>query len=288
MKSNRFKKILASAIALMTLSTASAVSGTVAWFVASSEVTVQGFNMQAEVENGIVIANETHTADSHWLTTVDASHNGTAGSPATQQAFVATSTADCSSWYHATSASADDHTHSGAYTTLSVTKPTEISGNGIGTTTSLTTSGTKNVYLLNSFYIQAAAQSTIDAQDIYLTNLTVSGNTSSQELDKSLRLAVVYNSTTTIFGVVDGFTATYGVNGAAAVTNIAKNASVNNKVDIATNVSIPVYTPDGTNALKFDIYLYFEGEDAACKSSNIKATLDTLSISFKFGNEAHA
>ena len=277
-------KVLAAAIAIMALSTAASITGTVAWFTANNQVSVSGMNLKADVENGIVIANETHTSDDHWLTEITASHNGQVES--TQQAFVATSTANCSAWYHAQSASVNNHEHSGEYTTLSVTAPTEISGTGIGTTTTL--GGTKNVYLKNSFYIQTAAQTAITGQDIYLTNLAVSGNTSSPELDKALRLAVVYNSTATIFGVVDGFTANYGVNGAAAVTNMAKNASGNNKVDIATNVNIPVYTTAGTNALKFDVYLYFEGEDAACKSANITATLDTLAISFKFGNEATA
>lgn len=283
MKSKNFKKILASAIALMTLGTAASVTGTVAWFVASNEVSVQGFNMKAEVENGIVIANETHTADSHWMTSISASHDGTVDS--TQQAFVATSTSNCSSWYHANSASANDHTHSGNYTTLVVTAPTEVSGNGVGTTSSLTTSGTKNVYLLNTFYIQASAQTAINGQDIYLTNLSVSGTSSSPELDKALRLAVVYNSNATIFGVVSGYTASYTVNGNSSVS--AQDGSGSNKIDVASNVDVPVYTAAGTNALRFDVYLYFEGEDAACKSSNITSTLDTLAISFKFGNENH-
>lgn len=286
MKKLKKGKILAAAIALLGFSTAATITGSVAWFTAANTVDVSGMSIKAEVENGIVIANEAHTADSNWLTTVTASHNGQAGEPATQQAFIATSTADCTNWYHANSASVNDHTASGSYLSLAPVAPVEISGTGIGTTTAL--GGTKNVYLKNTFYIQAAAQAAIGGQDIYLSGLSATGNTSSAELDKALRLAVVYGETTTVFGVFSGFTATYGVNGAEAVTDFAKDASGNKKVDVASNISIPVYTTAGTNALKFDTYLYFEGEDAACKSANIAATLDTLAISFKFGNEAHA
>jgi hypothetical protein len=52
-------------------------------------------------------------------------------------------------------------------------------------------------------------------------------------------------------------------------------------------VTIPAYNASGTGALEFNVYLWFEGEDAANKSANITSTLDSLAISFKFGNKNH-
>ena len=54
-----FEKIKAimMALPLMILSTAAAVTGTVAWFTASNVVNVEGMSIQAEAEEVIVISN---------------------------------------------------------------------------------------------------------------------------------------------------------------------------------------------------------------------------------------
>ena len=69
----KMKKIMAAAIAMMTFSTAAAVTGTVAWFTASNIVSASGMSIQADTEQGILISNEGFAT---WKDSVVASHNG--------------------------------------------------------------------------------------------------------------------------------------------------------------------------------------------------------------------
>lgn len=255
---------------LMTLSTAAAITGTVAWFTASNTVNISGMQIQAEAEEGIVVSNEGKAA---WGTEATASHNG-AGST-----YVPTSTSELTTWYHGLSNSVNDGQSGVSYTTLTVTAT-----NGIGAAT--VGDATKNVYLLNSFYIQSSSPNAITGQDIYLKDLTVTGASVSTELNKALRVGILHDTTATIFAPITGATANYTVhdgNDVAAVTDTTGTSAV-----VGSNVSIPAYVAAGTNALEFKVFIYFEGEDAACKSANITATLDTLALTFKFGNKEHA
>ena len=64
--------------------------------------------------------------------------------------------------------------------------------------------------------------------------------------------------------------------GAQSVTTKASDED-----STCTNVSSIPITDAG--AVKVDMYLYFEGEDANCKSSNISGiNVDTLNVSAKF------
>ena len=63
----KFKKILAAAIAMMSLSTAAAVTGTVAWFTANNQVNVTGMTVQTEVQGNLFIA-ESNTSDAVYTT----------------------------------------------------------------------------------------------------------------------------------------------------------------------------------------------------------------------------
>jgi len=273
---------------LMSLTAASGVTGTLAWFTAANTVTVTGLNMQAAAEEGIVISNSDKNT---WTTSATAKVNpGDA-------AFIPTSTADLSTWYHALSNSATDGQSGLSYETFTINEPT-IEGVKSGTAGDQVTAA-KNVYLLNDFYIQAAGVYEINTQDIYIQNLsaTVDGTSVSDDLNKSLRLGIMYydvinenttNTIKTIFSPVDGATARYTVNKTTEVTPITKTTTSNSTTAlVATSVKIPAYTPNGATALKFSTYLWFEGEDKENKSVNITANLDKLAISFKFGNKDH-
>ena len=85
MKFSKKSKVMAAAIAMLTLSTAGAVTGTVAWFTSSNVVTASGMSIQAEAEQGILIANESFAT---WKDSVEASHKGA------NKTFIPTSTAD--------------------------------------------------------------------------------------------------------------------------------------------------------------------------------------------------
>lgn len=274
----KMKKIMAAAIAMMTFSTAAAVTGTVAWFTASNMVNVSGMNIQAEVETGIVIANETRASESDWhADAVTASHDGTVSS--TQQKFIPTSTGDVTTWYHANSTQYDHGQQGLVYTDYSVggTNAITESSDGIGSI-----GANQNIYLLNKFYVKTSSTAALSAQDLYITNISASGSSVSVNLNKSLRLAVKLGSEAVkIFAPIATETASYTAGGETAVTLSSGKTDLN-----ANGIEIP---NNQTNSpLEIKTYIYFEGEDINNKSSNITATLDNLSVSFTFGNEAHA
>ena len=290
-------KILVPALGILVLSTAASITGTVAWFTAANIVNVSGFKMMAQAEDGIVIANETHTAAEHWLTTVTASHNGQISS--SQAGFIPTSSANLTTWYHSNSASANDHTASSGYTSYTGDAITE-NGSGTGVyQIEYSTGNYKNIYLLNKFYLQSSSPSAIAGQDIYIKDLHVTSATSnSVALNKALRIGVLQGSTfCKIFApyapdyapvapatVEYTTTTTYSVAGSTSVTAVTDTSS---PVVLVSNTAIPAYTDAGTNALEFSFFAYFEGEDANCKSANLVASLDELAVSFVLGNVAH-
>ena len=273
----KMKKIMAAAIAMMTFTTAAAVTGTVAWFTASSEVRVSGMNVQADVETGIVIANETHASESDWhADAVTASHDGTVST--VQQKFIPTSTANATTWYHANSDQYDNGQHGLDYTSYT-TSSGITEANGIGTVTALS----KNIYLLNKFYVKTSSTVALTGQDLYIKNVAATGSSVSENLNKSLRLAVVLSGETAkIFApITTDSPATYTVGGTSSVTLSSGQVDLN-----ATAIEIP--NNQTASPLEISTYIYFEGEDVNNKSSNITATLDNLSVTFTFGNEAHA
>ena len=280
-------KIIAAAMALLSFSTAATISGTVAWFTAANVVSVSGMSIQAEAEQGIVISNE---AKSEWKISATASHNGA------DKTFVPTSTANATNWYHAYSDDVNNGQSGVVRTEITavdnITTPSAM-GTADDGVYGFNDNGTwKRVYLLNSFYLQASGTAAVNGQDIYLQDLEakVSDAAPAQELSKALRLLVKNGSTVSVFSPVAGATATYSVNGATSVTPVLASATAApaQTAIVATNVNLPAYTAAGTNAVQLDVYIFFEGEDANCKSANIVASLERIAISFKFGNKAHA
>lgn len=276
----RKSKLVAAAAALLSLSAAASITGTVAWFTANNVVNANGMNIQAEAENGMVIANETHTADSHWKTTISASHSGAGVT------FVPTSTETLVTWYHGLSDEVNDGQHNVSYATFAT--PTVTNGVAAATAPNHFPSTAKNIYLVNDFFVQASAKQDITGQDIYIEEISITGNTGSAELDKSLRIGLMITDTfKAIYAPLSGSTLTYGVNGAASgVTAIDVSAADDSNL-VLENTTIPAYTTAGTNAIKFTIFVYFEGEDENHKSANITNSLDTLALEFKLRNEQH-
>lgn len=277
------KKLLAAAIALLGFSAASAVTGTYAWFVAANTVSVSEMSIKAEAEEGILISAEAETKV--WKTSVNATHT-TAG----DVGFIPTSTADGSSWFHANSEEADNH-HSDGITvsniTAGITAPILNTGNGIGVwnhgTTDVTTDD-KNVYLLNHFYIKGSGNE-LTNQELILKTLTCTGASVSTDLNKSLRIAFVYNNTASIFAPITTTSTTYIVGGTSGTSVTLK--AVNDVVIGVGETGVTIPDVNTTSPLDLSVYLYFEGEDANCKTSNIKATLDRLNISFSLENRAN-
>ena len=288
MKFSKKLKAMAAAIAVLTLSAASAVTGTVAWFTANNLVNVSGMNIQAEAEQGIVVSNE---AKSLWKTSATASHSGA------DAQCVPTSTSTTTTWYHGFASNAANGQEYESIAVISpvdnVTTPTAYGTANDGIFGFLDTSSWKNVYLLNSFYIQSSSINAINGQNIFVRDFEakVGENAPAQELSKSLRVAVIKHggATPVIVAPVSGADASYEVGPVGSKTSFTATTTTNvDTLTVDANVNIPAYDANGANALQYDVFVYFEGEDAACMSNNIVASLEQLSVSFKFGNKAAA
>jgi hypothetical protein len=292
-------KILAAALAMMTFSTAAAVTGTVAWFTASNVVEATGMSIQADTEQGILISNE---SKAEWKASIEASHNGQVSS--SQAAFIPTSTANGTNWYHANSDDRNNHAAYGGYTPISVGQ-NGSSGVYAVTTPDLSITN-KNVYLLNSFFLRASIPTQVTAPKLYanLVEVTAPSTSNSAELNKSLRVLLAGTVDTVDNPAAASPTVTsksfvkifapletgedlkpYTVNGATAITPLNEK-----NVVLENNVQIPASSNDpAAAALEIKVYVYFEGEDEHCKSANIPAeVLDTLSLKCKFGTETIA
>ena len=263
-----------------------------------------GMKVQAKVESGLLISQT--NLESSWGATAQTAYS-------TAVALAPTSTNNGSTWYHNTSKSSSVATGSGnvdTYKTLgassgenvivvatsdlaaneAVVNVTYEDLNGSGT---YTADADKAYYLVNSFWLKSSgdeiAVGTAQlAKWLEVQEVSVTGTTSSPELDASLRIGVqIGNSAMVILAPYAAATASYNVNGSTETTanrglveaGNTPVASYNANVDLG-QMTIPAVT--GT-ALETKIFLWFEGEDANCKSDNVKATLDELTISVEIG-----
>ena len=279
MKETKFsvkKKILASA-SMLTVSAIMLSSATYAWFTMNREVTVNGMELQAQAEKGLVVTNEDGLV---WNTTATASHAGTGIT------VRPTSTNNVAAWYHNTSHYIDDADATQAaatYTTLDI----DVS-DGIGYVDDDGTTGygtnDSRYYLVNNFYIKSSLPEAIDTTSnklrITAVTATLPTTAGSASLDPSFRVAIKIGNEVFIYAPVTGATTSYTVAGTTATTALVPTAAI--PTDTAVS-SIPANTATTANAVKAEVYLYFEGEDAACKSSNITTSLDNISVEVSFG-----
>ena len=297
----KMKKIMAAAIAMMTFSTAAAVTGTVAWFTASNVVSASGMSIQADTEQGLLIANETYTSPSDWAASATASHNGeiTVDSETKQAAFIPTSTFDASEWYHANSTNFDNaeaNQASAKYAGFTFGDTTELGVNGSGTGVYQIKKGelaitNKNIFLLNSFFLKSSTIEKLIANKLYVNevNTTAPETPASAALNKSLRVLVTCSYGNTLYKAffapfeASGELATYKVGGVEGQTYTPYESGKKDVELVTTALEIP--GSNTTTPLEVKVYVYFEGEDANCKSANIQATLDKISLDVKFGTQ---
>ena len=279
MNSKAIRKQLLAAVAMVLVAAVALGSSTYAWFAQATQVTASGMSVKAQSEGGLIISNESKT---DWKTSSTASHNDVAP-------LVPTSTADCTAWYHNKSEDYNDAaakqatgTYETLVTTLGKTDGTPNTG-GIGFVDAdgNFSKGTNEngYYLLNKFYIKSSADA-MTGTTLYINKIEVTGATTSAELDKALRVSIVINGKTYIYAPFDGATLEYYVKGAADKTTAinAKDKFVNTATDVT---NIPANSTD--SPIEAAVYLYFEGEDANCKSANITSSLDQLQLTLVFG-----
>lgn len=271
---------------MLTVSAMTLASSTYAWFSMNTQVTATGMQVKARAEGGIVISNAGKAA---W------SDTGTASTGAAT-ALYPTSTADLTNWYHNKSTNADDAnaatngagstgydvlTSSLAYSDTTYNAgiayiDSQSSGaEGYGTWDAADSS----YYLLNKFYVKSSGD-VLTGTKFYINDVKVTSSSSHVALDKCLRVGIKIagDSNTYIYAPISGGTATYYVAGGSSGTTPITAGTKNRETTITS-----IGNTDNTST-EVDVYIWYEGEDANCKSTNISGiTLDTISVEVQFG-----
>jgi len=285
-----FKKLIP-AIAMLLLSAVLMATSSYAWFSMNTQVTATGMQVKAVAEDGILISNSDKSA---WT--------NEASAKVATASLVPTSTAGTAtpSWVHNTSANADDANADAdnGYEELSIKWTNTTFGEGFvdidGGTANSKDSNEKSYVLLNEFYIKSSGDPiTLGAdktyKDLYINDVTVTSSASFLKVDNSLRVLVVVGSAAYIYAPVINqasgtTTLSYNFKGTATghVAVTALNATAAAGYDKTTSTT-SIGNTDAT-AIKAQVYIYFEGEDVNCKSTNISGiTTDNLSVSVNFG-----
>ena len=247
-------KKLIPAMCLLLISALLLGTSTYAWFSMNTAVTATGMQVKAQAESGIVISNANQET---WNASASAKDTAVAE-------LLPTSTSNFTKWYHSTSADAKDanahQTATGAYTEVS--------------------NGTSKYYSENVFYIKSATANAL-VKTLYIKSVTVTGADATHYLDKTLRVGIKMSTSETImiFAPVSGATLTYYCNGSTSVSAIDSSSSATTAINTNTGVTS---IPASDNGLKATVYVWFEGEDAACISDNVTSTLDTITVTVQF------
>ena len=281
----RFRKLIP-AMCLLLISAMLMGTSTYAWFSMSTSVTATGMQVKATAQDGLLISNADKT---NWTSSANAK--------VASSVLVPTSTAGTTSpvWAHNTSTNADDaqaNQASSSYQDLTLSWTNTSSGEGF---VDINSNGSKDtgekVYvLLNEFYIKSSGNTlTLGSgntyADLYINDVVATSSSSFLKIDNSLRVLIVIGSTAYVYApVIDQAsgttTLTYNFKQNTAVSALDATASAG--FDKTTGTTSIANTD--SNALLAKIYIYFQGEDANCKSTNISGiTTDDISITVRFG-----
>ena len=267
-------KKLIPALCLLLVSAILMGTSTYAWFSMNTTVTAQGMAVQARAEDGLVISNAAAGTYDQRAASVKN----------TVAELYPGSTADLSTWLHSTSTNP-----AAANTQQTYTAGTAWTAN----------SGTYGNYVQHDFYIRSSAASALTVASLNVDSVTAkinsgtdAGNDAAQELSKALRVGIKFDGSTNIYiyAPVTGFTTPVSVQNAAGAysavaadrTSVAAIAGTTQSSDTAIT-AIPANTANGIHAY---VYVWYEGEDAACISNNLVSGLEDLTITIIFSYTA--
>lgn len=291
----QFKKLIP-ALAMLLISASMMSASTFAWFSMNTQVTATNMQVKAVAEQGILINEIATASDTHWDNAAITTQ--TEGIP-----LRATSTADTKTWYVAFSKMANSS--ASATSSANSTDLTTAGYKTLGTApfataveTVAASAGTnaqqdityvdkdasnsyqdgEGFYVKYTYYLKSSADEitcalTQGAQNLNIVEPTVTGNTNSANLDKSIRVAVVVNNKAYIYAPLNDSAGTYYV----GTDHTATTPLTGNQATSLT--SIPATTANGTPVY---VYLYFEGEDTNLKTDNVTTTLDDLTVEVGF------
>ena len=251
--------------------------------------TVTATNMEVKVvaEDGILIAN---VNKSGWSNSANALVTSASALVPTSAAKVASPV-----FVHASSTEADDAQANQAvanYTDLTALSAADATwawsdagtSTGVGyvengTTGGYQTADEKAYVLMNKFYIKSSGAA-LTGEDLLINDVVVTG--ADKKVENALRVLVVVGGTAFLYAPVnnvDGGTTTLNYKWKNTTT---VEASAYNTYDVSSGVTDIPNTDAG--AIEVAIYIYYEGEDANCKSTNISGiTTNDLAVTVRLG-----
>ena len=243
MNSKAIRKQLFAAVAMVLVAAVALGSSTYAWFVASGEVKAMGMQVQIQAESGILIRENV---------------TGTTGS--TTQALIPTSTNDLATWYHNNSNAVD-----AAKGGIPDSKYTTVG-----------TSAKDDYYLQKQFAIRSATQSAIPDVKLGIKKVNVTGG--SESIQQALRVGIkltaggdsqmfIYAPTRSAEWTLADVVYATASSTPSAVTLSAKMAPTGTSSEFFTLTENKIPASDA--GLLVDVFIWYEGEDENCKTTNI-------------------
>lgn len=140
--------------------------------------------------------------------------------------------------------------------------------------TTFETATERTDYYTTSFYIKAVGA---DASDLKLSTIKMNEGGGKTKLDKALRVMAVCGENKFIYEPVEGAAATYK---AVQSLNNEKKPVLGDDIVVSDADSVLAKTVTKT-AVEVTIYIWYEGQDPACKSANtVDMAGTTFSLSF--------
>ena len=261
-------KIIIPALGILLLSTAASVTGTVAWFSMNEKVSATTMSIKAKGEAGIAIA--AWTGATQTTPPAESAFSDVAVASATANTnMIPTWTNDAEHWYHAKSVTTNNGAASALYGYEDVSSRSDI-------------------YLKNRFQIKATGEAT----NVYVKAINITG-LNSTDFDSCIRVLVQTEEQTRVFAPVGNSTATETLSASLKVDD-PETTDVNEEDAITENKTLTLVAVNTANSLVFtslgstpenvEIFMYYDGEDANCKSDEIPTAWVASSISVDFSN----
>ena len=284
----------------------------------NTTVTANNMQVRAVAEKGLLI-NEVEDADSTtWDELATAKQAGTDTPLAALSLLYPASTADGTNWYHNASKKSNDAAKATAANTKSgnlignyeqLTSLTAISAMSVGTATAgsqaafstmgRTDDAEAGYYVHYTYYLKGAAGEavnlgvTANAMNVKILSVTAEADDDdSEDLNSSLRVGIrmVDSGEFFIYAPITTTTTSYFVNAGLTTGENPTATGVPVSVKGSTDISITdldVLPAIGDEGTPVEVYIWYEGEDAACKSDNaLAAELDNIVVTINFKFEA--
>ena len=227
-------------------------------------------SVKAKTEGGLAIAAYTNGDGGAAVAPASTAFASTAAAVYKANATIAPTSFSGSTWYSAEAENANNYAaKTGTYATVAE-------------------ASLDNYRLISKFQIKSMdTASDTSPVDLYVSAISVSGDTNSTVLNKSLRVVVKCNDQYYFFAPlytdVSGGNLYY-YNGSTRTAKAVDTAiTINNATFAGAGVQImnDALTTSPTNV---DIYIYYEGEDENCKSINA-VNIDTLTVQVTFATQ---